>query len=122
MSTNKGKVLIYANEEEFAPIGGPMGYLYNLREGLRNKNDLPIEIHFLKKELPKNSIKKHTGIKKIHSIRTADSAPGITMHLSLLVRRGKRFRKHLKVDQITASRMPPVDISPGIRTGIILKE
>ena len=40
----RDKVLICYEESQIKPIGGPSGYLYNLKEGLKNiKGDIVIE-------------------------------------------------------------------------------
>lgn len=44
------KVLVYYNELEFAPIGGPKGYLYGLQNGLKKVNSEDVEIIFLHDE------------------------------------------------------------------------
>ena len=41
------KLLIFFNEEELKPIGGPCGYLYNLNIGLRANKKHDIEVCFL---------------------------------------------------------------------------
>ena len=38
------KVLIFYNENLLKPIGGPSGYLYNLRDGLNKVNSDEVEI------------------------------------------------------------------------------
>lgn len=51
----KKNVLIYFNEYHLKPIGGPAGYLYNLKQGLEEKNIH--NIHFIEGE-DKNKQKK----------------------------------------------------------------
>lgn len=64
------KVLIYRNENELKPTGGPNGYLYNLKKGLKG---LEIDnIYFLNKEIKsskgnKKNIKNF--LKKIYNIQ-----------------------------------------------------
>ncbi|MEZ3486157.1 MAG: glycosyltransferase family 4 protein [Lachnospiraceae bacterium] len=41
------KILVYGNELEFAPVGGPKGYLYGLYNGLKMVDSSDVEISFL---------------------------------------------------------------------------
>lgn len=45
---SKKKLLIYYPESMLKPVGGPAGYLFNLRQGLDtlNKEELPIDVSF----------------------------------------------------------------------------
>lgn len=44
------RVLVYGNELEFAPVGGPKGYLYGLQNGLKMVDSEDVEIKFLHDE------------------------------------------------------------------------
>lgn len=63
------KILIYANKHELAPIGGPVGYLYNLNLGLEENG--ANNIYFLeykpneKVNNLKNKLKKYQQFKRI---------------------------------------------------------
>lgn len=58
------KVLIFYNENLLKPIGGPSGYLYNLRDGLNKVNSDEVEISFYNAQIKgENKLKKK--IKKI---------------------------------------------------------
>ncbi len=48
------KVLIYKSNNYLKPVGGPAGYLYNLREGLKRVNEQDFFIEFLP-DKPQNS-------------------------------------------------------------------
>ena len=54
MDTNKS-VLIYMSESSLKPIGGPAGYLFNLRMGLSKLNVQNVE--FMKTETHKSKLK-----------------------------------------------------------------
>ena len=41
------KILIYRRESDLAPTGGPKGYLYNLRDGLKQVDNKDLSISFL---------------------------------------------------------------------------
>ena len=45
---SKKKLLIYYPESMLKPVGGPAGYLFNLRQGLDtlNKEEFPIDVSF----------------------------------------------------------------------------
>lgn len=68
------KLLIFYNEEELKPIGGPCGYLYNLNIGLKENTNSNFEIEFLHngnqlKNLKKNVRKsKNSIIKNVFKI------------------------------------------------------
>lgn len=53
------KVLIYYNINNLAPIGGPSGYLYGLKQSLKELNDTDIVIDFLQGNKSNNKIKKN---------------------------------------------------------------
>ncbi len=50
----KKKILIYFPEEMIAPMGGPAGYLWNLKKGISSLSNMPIEIEFYKNYKKKN--------------------------------------------------------------------
>ncbi|WP_292140082.1 glycosyltransferase family 4 protein [Butyrivibrio sp.] len=53
------KILIYRANNRLTPTGGPAGYLYNLREGLKTLEDEHIEVCFLPEEEANTSAKRH---------------------------------------------------------------
>lgn len=49
------KVLIFYNEKLLKPIGGPSGYLYNLRDGLNKINSNEVEFSFYNEPIKKDN-------------------------------------------------------------------
>lgn len=58
------KLLIFYNEEELKPIGGPSGYLYSLNMGLKNNKSEKVDISFLHSTTHLKSIKKSASTSK----------------------------------------------------------
>lgn len=80
------KVLIYLNENDLAPKGGPLGYNYNLRYGLSEIKEIPVTIEYIKGKSVSTRVSQSintmkTGrIKKILSVIKSIANKGKTLY------------------------------------------
>lgn len=84
-------VLIFYNEKELKPIGGPTGYLYNLRDGLRKINSNEVKVSFydapiktesklkkkVKKIIPRFIMNWKSNIENVKEIKRIDKDDGM---------------------------------------------
>ena len=93
------KILIYKDGSALKPTGGPSGYLYSLRDGIRNLNNTDITIDFLPGEAVDSSIK---------SIAKTSSKPLVKHLLSFY-----RIIKHIKfcLSTIYIKKSLPLDVN-----------